>query len=245
MPTPRRARYLARFALVAVPLSGCPAQHASVQQQSPHAQVYRTVCSKVDRGEIWYGGGDGSSPASAIRITGTESLLEGIAAEYLYLVNKHGEEGRDWRVASQMFAQETGHRFTILELELLRTNERRDYVFDVSEFVTPLPPVLRQITLAVSVVKKTVVFSASENFSMIVCADHWQSLETVWAAAYPQGVDCVRSVRYGDPLWQSRVGPEPLEPEHYYSCVVSGSGIAGEVSFCLNRRREIGSCLRE
>lgn len=111
--------------LLLVLLAGC----ASL---SPAPDPYDAVAAAIASGEISFAGGDGSSYDEAIVVRGAQGSGEGIAAEYLYLVQELGPLGTTWQRLKQTLINHDGQLYDVIRVRL--ADGERDYFFDASGY---------------------------------------------------------------------------------------------------------------
>jgi hypothetical protein len=95
---------------------------------------YIRVHEKINKNEIIFLGGDGSSIESAIIIKGAKHEQLGVDAEYVYLSNKLGVRWQDWQLVSQGLRVEKEKSYDEMKIKDLKTGEEKMYYFDISEF---------------------------------------------------------------------------------------------------------------
>lgn len=75
----------------------------------------------------------GDSIENAIIITGAANEDEGVASEYIYLSDKFGEQGRDWKLEKQLLLEKDQKQYDKMDLILYEGTKEIIY-FDISEF---------------------------------------------------------------------------------------------------------------
>ena len=83
--------------------------------------------------DITLGGGNGDSYETAVIIKGARKQSEGLEAEYSYLSRLHGEKDKTWRIHGQSIFREEKRVYDVIEIELIPSNEKRIYYFDVTK----------------------------------------------------------------------------------------------------------------
>ena len=82
---------------------------------------------------VKYTGKDGSSLNSAVRIEEAENESAGIAAEYAWLAQKFGVQGKDWTLIMQALMQDKGRSYDMMSVKLADGTEKTVY-FDITDF---------------------------------------------------------------------------------------------------------------
>jgi len=90
--------------------------------------------AEIEFARVKYGGGDGSSPKTAVLIHGTENHFCAIYAQRQYLNQIFGNEFVDWQLLSQSLITESGNFYDCL-IVLLANRSERTYYFDMSKFI--------------------------------------------------------------------------------------------------------------
>ncbi|MDH7592754.1 MAG: hypothetical protein QHG99_00145 [Methanomicrobiales archaeon] len=75
----------------------------------------------------------GRSMGEAVVIRDVDKQMEGIAAEYRYIAERFGEQGKDWRLAKCMHEEHDERHYDILTIELAG-GKREVVYFDVTFF---------------------------------------------------------------------------------------------------------------
>jgi hypothetical protein len=79
-----------------------------------------------------YSGGDGSSIEAAVVITTTHTA-EGIQAEYDYISNIYGQNGRDWKPLKQALLHHADKPYDALSI-VLSSGDQKTLYFDIHQF---------------------------------------------------------------------------------------------------------------
>jgi len=77
-------------------------------------------------------GGNGTSYDSAVVLTGGTNLSSAVDGEYSHLSKLFGEKDKDWRVTEQTTVTENNRSYNMLQVEIVKTNEKHFYYFDVT-----------------------------------------------------------------------------------------------------------------
>lgn len=78
--------------------------------------------------------GSGDSYEEAVVIRGVQKPSDGVAAEYKYITNLHGERGKSWFLVGQTIVRENAKILDVLEIHLNDPSHHLIYYFDVSDF---------------------------------------------------------------------------------------------------------------
>lgn len=99
-------------------------------------QTYEKVLAKIQNGKVRFEGGDGLSIEEAVRIVGARNTGEGIAAENIWIAERHGERGVDWNKILQALpiSEDRRKHYDKIEIEIIPTEERVSYFFDITSF---------------------------------------------------------------------------------------------------------------
>lgn len=84
---------------------------------------------------ISFSGGSGESFHDAIVINGARNKTDGVAAEYKYITDIHGQRGSGWSLVGQTVVREKNKIVDVVEIQLKSAMDRRIYYFDVSDFL--------------------------------------------------------------------------------------------------------------
>lgn len=85
---------------------------------------------------ISYTGGNGDTFHDAVIINGARDKSAGVAAEYRYISNKHGERGSGWYLVGQTVIREKNKIVDVIEIQLGEdSSNRRIFYFDVGDFL--------------------------------------------------------------------------------------------------------------
>jgi hypothetical protein len=82
--------------------------------------------------ESLYSNGDGTSLDTAITINASSSI-EGIRAEYNYIIEKHGQVNIYWKLELQGSLFQDGRNYDRLNIKL-KNGESKSYYFDITQF---------------------------------------------------------------------------------------------------------------
>lgn len=82
---------------------------------------------------VRYSEGSGESIEDAVLIDDVRKQMEGIAAEYRYIADKYGEQGRDWRLVRCAHVESEGRHYDLLTIEL-KGGSKTTIHFDVTYF---------------------------------------------------------------------------------------------------------------
>jgi hypothetical protein len=84
---------------------------------------------------VTFSNDSGDLKEHAVKILGAESEREGIQAEYQYLSQKFGVQGKDWNLAIQSLLKdkETGKVYDVMDLDCPNQPSKTLY-FDITEF---------------------------------------------------------------------------------------------------------------
>ena len=93
----------------------------------------QSIISNRQTDRMRYLGGDGSTIENAI-IINAQSTLDGVAAEYKYISNKHGERNRNWSLKYQFLTKKDDKHFDAMVVKLTNGQELT-YYFDISMFI--------------------------------------------------------------------------------------------------------------
>ncbi len=99
-------------------------------------KLYLKVEQKIQEGKVQFEGGNGLSLEKAIEIKGARNTDEGIAAENIWIMERHGERGIDWNKLGQSldFSEDNRRQFDIIDIEIISTGEKIGYFFDITSF---------------------------------------------------------------------------------------------------------------
>ncbi len=84
---------------------------------------------------ISYSGDKGESFHDAVVMTGIKNQREGIAAEYRYISDMHGQRGQDWFLVGQTMIQDRNKVVDVVEIQLNNPSDRRLIYFDATNFL--------------------------------------------------------------------------------------------------------------
>jgi hypothetical protein len=113
---------------------GRPLTHEETVEQT--RKLYIKVAAKIQEGKIRFEGGNGLTIEEAIKIKGARNTDEGIAAENIWIMEKHGNRGTEWNKLAQSLdmSDDERYQFDIIEIELISTGEKISYYFDITSF---------------------------------------------------------------------------------------------------------------
>lgn len=94
---------------------------------------YKTIQDKINNNEITFSGGDGSSVENAIIISGVKNVEEIMISEQLFIMNKNGVMGSDWKAVFDGEITENGEKYDLIEINKLNENKIEQYYFDLSQ----------------------------------------------------------------------------------------------------------------
>lgn len=83
---------------------------------------------------VSYSEASGDSYEEAVKITGVQKQSQGVEAEDNWIAQKHGVEGKDWKIAARAKIKEEGKVYDMIEISLISDSSMRIYYFDVSDF---------------------------------------------------------------------------------------------------------------
>jgi hypothetical protein len=136
--TMNRFWLLAGFLLLSSFSCGLPMRYNSSLTAEHRAEdinkKYDIISGLIEEGRIQYVGGNGLSLKTAIIIQGVHNEDDGIAAEYVYLMQKHGIRNTDWKLIMQSTPTENGKVFDALQIEDIKNNNKIEYYFDITNF---------------------------------------------------------------------------------------------------------------
>ncbi|MBN1758084.1 MAG: hypothetical protein JW863_07200 [Chitinispirillaceae bacterium] len=84
---------------------------------------------------ITYSGGSGESVSEAVVINGAKNQHDGVAAEYHFIAQKHGQRGSAWYLIGQTVVREKNKIIDVVEIKLGSSSGQRIYYFDASDFL--------------------------------------------------------------------------------------------------------------
>ncbi len=99
-------------------------------------RTYEKVLEKIQNGKVSFKGGDGLSKKEAIKIKGARNTGEGIAAENIWIAERHGERGFDWnKIKQSLDMSKFGRKYyDIIGIEITSTGEKITYFFNITSF---------------------------------------------------------------------------------------------------------------
>jgi len=80
-----------------------------------------------------YSGKDGSSIKNAIKILGARDEIEGIRAEYQWLAEKFGEQGKGFTLEMQSLVDDGRRKYDRMDI-MLADGTRKTIYFDITDF---------------------------------------------------------------------------------------------------------------
>ncbi|MHA1300793.1 MAG: hypothetical protein ACTSO9_15355 [Candidatus Helarchaeota archaeon] len=75
----------------------------------------------------------GDSIENAIKIINAPDHFTGVNSEYLYLSNKFGVKGKDWKLEIQSLIENEGKHYDKMEI-ILSDGSKKTIFFDISDF---------------------------------------------------------------------------------------------------------------
>ena len=85
-----------------------------------------------DLNRIVYRGFDGSSFEKPIKIKRARSIKESIAAQYAFVEKELGKRGIIWKPIRQYFLYSSKKYYDVIEVEIIKTDEKRYFWFDLN-----------------------------------------------------------------------------------------------------------------
>lgn len=118
--------------LLAVIFSG-PCSLLFSGANSAYAQATQPTPGKPAKPKIYFKGGPGDTPATAVVISGAPNSRIGIDAEYYFLEKIFGQPNVDWKLKRQSVIHEKGKIYDRMDLEL-KDGSKKTVFFDITEF---------------------------------------------------------------------------------------------------------------
>lgn len=78
---------------------------------------------------------NGASFHEAVKVAGVKNQREGVAAEYRYISDLHGERGQDWFLVGQTVIQNQEKLVDVVEIQLNNPEDRKVIYFDATAFL--------------------------------------------------------------------------------------------------------------
>jgi len=128
--------WLARLGALSVllALAGCGLLEPDDQYTLLRKRFGADLIAKIESGTIRLEGGDGLSVKSAVKIIGSATRQENIAAEHYFFSKAFGREGFEWVTTGQTPFEYGGRSYDVLRIALAGEKARRGYYFDITEF---------------------------------------------------------------------------------------------------------------
>ncbi len=93
-----------------------------------------TTEEQIANGQIQFVGGDGSSIEKAVVIKGAKNEEDGVEAEEIFITQKFGRKGIDWKFTGSSLVKERRKHFDVMAIVLLASNAKAAIIFDISSF---------------------------------------------------------------------------------------------------------------
>ena len=77
----------------------------------------------------------GESFNNAVVVGGVKNQREGVAAEYRYITDLHGQRGQDWFLVGQTVISNNNKIVDVVEIQLGDPMDRKLYFFDATAFL--------------------------------------------------------------------------------------------------------------
>lgn len=111
------------FAICAVVVSSCTMRQA-VRAADPVEEASATF--SVEKGTSFH---------EAVKVDGVKNQREGIAAEYRYISDLHGQRGQDWFLVGQTVIQHQTKLVDVVEIQLAASEIHEVIYFDATGFL--------------------------------------------------------------------------------------------------------------
>ena len=88
---------------------------------------------EVEGVTVTFDGGTGESFDSAI-VVHAPGEQSGVAAEYAYVSTIYGVKNTDWTLVDQNFFDQSGHKYDLLQVDVVVDGSESNFYFDITEF---------------------------------------------------------------------------------------------------------------
>lgn len=93
------------------------------------------VPGPVEVASATYSEDNGASFHDAVRVNGAKTQREGVAAEYRYISDLHGQRGQDWFLVGQTVIHNQDKLVDVVEIQLTAPEDRKVIYFDATAFL--------------------------------------------------------------------------------------------------------------